>query len=253
MSEGSYIPPVPPPPVLPPPPPPPGGPSSSVTTPSGFDFGKPFTFVFEDPNWMGKILIGGLFYIAAFFIIGIFFILGYCAQLTRNVVAGMPRPLPDWDKLGDYFGEGLRLFGALLLYALPMLILAGLFVVPALIVENQNFTNDTGREILGTAAGCVWCLMVPLAIGMTLWLPAAGLRVVMTGRFGAAFEFGAIWALIKNNIGNYLLAVVVGIIARFLGGFGVILFCIGVVFTGFWAFLVQTHALAQVWKLADRP
>jgi hypothetical protein len=45
--------------------------------------------------------------------------------------------------------------------------------------------------------------------------------------------------------------VVVYLIARFLGGFGVALLCIGVIFTGFWSFLITTHAFAQVYRLSS--
>ena len=73
---------------VPPPPAPP------LTTPPAaqLDFAKPFTFVFEDPRWLNKILIGGLFYLAGFLVIGWFFILGYVARLTRNVVGGVAQP-----------------------------------------------------------------------------------------------------------------------------------------------------------------
>ena len=83
----------------------------------------PFTLT-EDPRWLPKILIGGLFYLLAFLLVGIFFILGYQARLARNVIAGMQHPLPEWDDLGDYFGEGLRLFGVILVWILPVAVLA---------------------------------------------------------------------------------------------------------------------------------
>ena len=49
-----------------------------------------------------------------------------------------------------------------------------------------------------------------------------------------------------------MLAIVVYLIARFIGGFGIMLLCIGVVFTAFWSFLITTHAFAQVYRLAIR-
>jgi Protein of unknown function (DUF4013) len=241
MSEGSY---------LPPPPPAPPRPPSSAQMPSGFDFAKPFTFVFEDPAWVTKLLIGGLFMIASVFLVGIFFILGYCAQLTRNVVAGLQHPLPEWDNLGDYFGEGLRIFGVLLVYSLPIVVIVGIAMVPVIIAGG--FEQDEAEEFAGMAIGCVWCLTVPLSIAMLLWLPAVLLRVVMTQSFGGGFEFGEIFRFISANFGNYLLAILIYIVARFIGGFGMILLCIGVFFTAFWAYLVETYAFAQVWKLAHR-
>ena len=70
-------------------------------------------------------------------------------------------------------------------------------------------------------------------------MPASLLYAAVERRFGAAFEFRRIWPFIKDNIGNYLLAIVVYLIARFLGGIGIFFFCIGVIFTGFWAFTVH--------------
>src|SRR5687768_15580892 len=71
MSDTQYIPP-------PPPPPPPSMTGGTLPPPPApgtqFDFGKPFTYVFDDPRWLQKILIGGLFYLAGFLIVGWFFI-----------------------------------------------------------------------------------------------------------------------------------------------------------------------------------
>ena len=72
-------------------------------------------------------------------------------------------------------------------------------------------------------------------------------------RFGAAFEFRRIWPFIRQNIGNYLLAIIVYLIARTLGGVGTFLLCIGVIFTGFWSFLITAHGFAQVYRLATQP
>jgi hypothetical protein len=241
MSDAQYIPPPPPPPLLPPAQPP---------RPQ-FDFAKPFSYVFEDPDWLPKILIGGLFYIAGFLIIGWFFILGYVARTTRNIIAGHPRPLPEWENIGDYFAEGLRLFGVILVMVLPLIFLGILMFVPAGVLTA---TDNERLAALGSGiTGCITCLFVPISLAVTFFLPASLLFATVEQRFGAAFEFRRIWPFIKENIGNYLLAIVVYLIARFLGGIGFVLLCIGVVFTGFWSFLITAHAFAQVYKLATQP
>src|SRR5919202_824693 len=66
---------VPPPQYTPPPPPPAPRPQ--------YDFLKPLAFVFEDPNWIGKLLMGALFSLAAVVLIGVFFLYGYLARLVR--------------------------------------------------------------------------------------------------------------------------------------------------------------------------
>jgi hypothetical protein len=244
MSEVPYTPPPPPPPPVAPPPaaPPPAKPQ--------FDFAKPFTYVFEDPDWLKKIAIGGLFYLAGFLIVGWFFIFGYMARTTRNIIAGHPRPLPEWEDLGAFFNEGLRLFGVALVMILPVIALAFAIFIPAGILSS---VDNEGIAALGSGmAGCISCLIVPIVLVVSFFMPGCLLFAAVEQRFGAAFEFARIWAFIKLNIGNYLLAFIVYLIARTLAGFGVMLLCIGVIFTGFWAFLITSHAFAQVYRLATQ-
>jgi hypothetical protein len=244
MSDVQYTPPP------PPPPPPPVVPPMGPPPAPAFDFGKPFTYVFEDPAWLQKILIGGLFYLAGIVIVGWFFLFGYVARTARNVINGVAHPLPEWENLGDYFAEGLRLFGVALVYILPFFLLAVSVMIPAGLL---GATDNEPMQMIGSGlAGCLPCLLVPLSLLVMFFMPASLLFAAVEQRFGAAFEFGRIWPFIKGNIGNYLLAVVIYLVARFLVGFGVLLLCIGVIFTGFWSFLITAHAFAQVYRLAPR-
>ncbi len=229
----------------PPPPPPPPPPSTPAPAP-GFDFGKPFTYVFDDPRWLQKILVGGLFILASAFLIGWFFILGYLARVTRNVIAGLESPLPEWEDLGGMFNEGARLIGVLFCYMIPMIGIAMVFMVPAILSDTTD--NEAVQTFAGSFAGCMSCLIVPVVFAIMFFLPASLLFAVVEQRFGAAFEFGRLWAFIRANIGNYLLAIVVAIVARILGGFGIFLLCVGVIFTFFWSLLVMAHGFAQVYR-----
>jgi hypothetical protein len=236
-------------PYAPPPPPPPPPPVLPEKAPA-FDFGKPFSYVFDDPEWVQKILIGGLFYLAGIFVVGWFFVLGYVAQATRNIIAGVARPLPQWENLGEFFNEGLRLFAVVLTYILPLIVLALFIMVPASILSGLD--NDAAQFFGSTISGCVACLFVPLSLAVTFFLPASLLFATVDQRFSAAFEFRRIWPFLKANIGNYLLAIVVYLVARFIGGFGFMLLCIGIIFTAFWSFLITAHGLAQVYRLAPQ-
>jgi hypothetical protein len=239
MSEMSYLPPQP-----PPPPPPPAAPETAPQ----FDFAKPFTYVFEDPRWMQKILIGGLFYLASIFIIGLFFVMGYMARVVRNVIAGVERPLPEWEDVGSFLGDGLRLVGVAAVYILPFIVVTVMVMVP---LGFLGALENDGLSALGSGlTGCVACLMFPLSLLVMFFLPGSLLFAAAEQRFSAGFEFGRIWPFIKANFANYLLAVVVYLIARFVGGLGVFLLCVGVIFTAFWAFLITAHAFGQVYRAA---
>lgn len=240
MSDVQYTPP-------PPPPPPPPVVPPAPPAPPQFDFAKPFSYVFDDPRWLQKIGIGGLFYLAGFVIIGWFFVGGYAARVARNVVAGDPRPLPEWEDLGGFFSEGVRVVGVMLLYTIPMIAATLFFVFPAMILDGTD--NEGLKAVSGLALGCLSCLLVPLWVALMLFAPASVLFAAVEQRFGAAFEFGRLWAFIRTNIGNYLLAILILVIARFVAGAGIGVLCIGVIFTGFWSTLVVAHAFAQVYRL----
>jgi Protein of unknown function (DUF4013) len=186
--------------------------------------------------------------LASVFIVGAFFVYGYLARLVRNVIAGVPHPLPEWDDLGEYFGEGLRLFCVVLVYTLPLIALVIVFIVPSIVAQSVD--NDVLRNITGAMAAFVWCLIFPLSLAMAIWLPGALVFSVVERRFGAAFEFAQIAAFLKANVGNYLLAFVIWLVVRMIVPFGLILLCVGIVFTSFWSMVVAGYAFAQVWRLA---
>lgn len=252
----SYIPPPPPPPpsgppaappaYTPPPPPPPPRPRS----PNDYDFGRPFTYVFDDPRWLQKVLIGGLFVLAGFFIIGWFFILGYAAKVARNVAAGADTPLPEWENVGEFFAEGLRMAGVAIIYVLPVFLIVGALVAPLVMVSALGYENEAIGALGSGMISCMYCLMVPLILAMKVLMPASLTFVAMEQRLGAGFEFGRILPFISNNIGNYLLSIVIYIIADFLQGFGFFLLCVGLLFTTFWSILVTTHGFAQTYRIA---
>jgi len=227
--------------ATPPPPPPP----RPVQT---FDFARPFAFTFEDPEWVKKILLGGVFVLASFLIIGAFFVYGYLARLVRNVIAGAQHPLPEWDDLGEYFSEGLRIFAVGLVYFLPLTLLAMAVVFPAMFMQATD--SEAFHDLGGMMVTCVWCLIFPISLALGIWMPGALLMVVVEQRFSAGFEFARIWNFIRANAGNYILAYVCWLIARFVVPFGFLLLCIGVVFTMFWSFVVGAYSFGQTYRLS---
>jgi len=229
--------------VAPPPPPP-------ESPPETFDFAKPFTFVFDDPEWISKILLGAVFSLASIFLVGIFFINGYVAKMVRQVIDGVQRPLPDWSGLGDYFVEGVRLFVIIVIYFIPLWFLA-LMTVPFSIIANIEDLHDVARLPAALMSAGVSCLIFPLSLLMMVWVPAALLRAVAKQDFSAAFDFRGIANFIRANTLNYLLAVLIMLVARFIAGLGLLLCCVGVFATAFWAALVSAHAFAQAYRLAS--
>lgn len=215
------------------------------------DFGRAFTFTFEDPEWLKKVLIGGLFYLLVFLLIGLFFVFGYAARVARNVAAGVARPLPEWDDLGGFFGEGARLIGVTLIYYLPIVILAIVAFGGGVAIGSFSGGDDAAAALTGGLFSVGMCLVWILAIGISILLPAAITLAVMRQSFAAAFDFPAIFAYIKANAANYVLLIVVHIAANFIAQFGVILLCVGVLFTSFWALLPFAYALGETYRYSS--
>lgn len=214
-----------------------------------YDFLKPLTFVFEDPQWIQKLLMGALFSLASVVLIGIFFVNGYLARLVRNVVDGLERPLPEWTDLGDMFAEGAMLFVAALLYMIPLFFLVFL-MFPFSVLTN---IDNPATEILGGGALVILSIvLMPVGLAVAVWVPAALLHAAVRRDFRAAFEFRVIGSFLKNNALNYVLAYLDWLVARMAAPLGLALCCVGVFVTSFWSMAVAAHAFGQVYRLSGK-
>ena len=207
------------------------------------DIGKSFTYLFDDENWVTKILIGALFVLLSFIVIGIPFVLGYVVETLKNVMDGKPRPLPDWADLGPIFAKGLMLFLILLIYSLPIISVSCLTWMGGIIAEES--------EAVGAFLACMNCLSVLWGFLVAVVTPAATIRYAITGEFISGFQFGEIFNFIANNLANYIIAFLLTLVANFIGGSGLILCGVGVLFTGLWALLVQAHLFGQVYRASQ--
>lgn len=232
---------------FPPPPPsqfaqPPGPPASTPTT---LDFSRAFTFIFQDPDWVKKTLIGGLFYVLSFVLIGAFIVFGYLAQLVRNVIAGKQHPLPEWDNIGGYLVEGLKLFLVGLVWYLPFIFVLILAIIPLAMFENT--------EAEGPAAALFSCgigLVVVMAMVVAILVPAAMVLAMARQRASAAFEFRTVFSFIRANAMNYVLVIVVYLVTNMLSQFGIVLLCIGVFWTVFLSLAMTAWALGETYRLS---
>lgn len=211
------------------------------------DIAKAFSYVFEDRNWPAKILIGGILSIIP---IVNFIPIGYALTALRNIAEGKESPLPEWDNWGGYFSKGLMAFLAGLIYALPIFIIIGFSSAFAAIAgagEEEALTS-----IVALCTTFLYCLNIVYSLALSFWLSGALTFYALRENFGALFSLGEIFRFISANIGNYLLAWILSLVASFVAGFGVILCVVGVLFTGFWAYLVWAHLFGQVWRQASQ-
>ncbi len=210
------------------------------------DIGKAFSYVFDDEDWIKKVVIGGLLGIIP---IVNFIVVGYALRLIRNVAEGAERPLPEWDNWGDDFVCGLLVAVAAFLYWLPALIVMGIGSGIGALLGSSSDTGDTAALCVTAfqCLGSLWSILVAIVF------PSAMLQYVMNGEFGDFFKFGTIIAFIRDNLGNYVIALLVSALANIVAGFGVILCFVGVIFTQFWSYVVMAHLFGQVWREANPP
>ncbi len=233
--------------------------ASTTPGPAGtVDFGRCFTFVSEDPEWIKKILIGGVFTLLSPILVGIPFVLGYFARTLKNVAAGVARPLPDWDDFGGLFGEGLQLAAVYLLHVFgAFAVVAALGCValtPAMLAGGLGGRNLHGpAEAIGALSGlalvAVYGLAMLLSLVVAVYVPAALARAAMHGSIAEGFAWRDNLAFIRANLGNYLLSFVIYMVAGFAAQFGVLLCCVGVFPAAFWSHMVAAAALGDTIRL----
>jgi hypothetical protein len=228
--------------------------SSAAPAPAGsVDFGRCFTFLTEDPEWVKKVLIGGAFALACSLLVGIPFVLGYFGRTLQRAAAGEVRPLPDWDDLGGIFSDGLRLTAVYLLYTLAVLAaVAALGCVVAL--PLLALSGAGASDVLGLLGGfgivAAYGVLMVGSLALAVYLPAALARSALRGTVGDGFAWREILGFIRANLGNYLLSLVVFLLASFVSQFGLLLCCVGIFPAVFWSYLVLAVALGQTVRLS---
>lgn len=221
------------------------------------DIGSAFTYMFDDQDWIKKIAIGGGIMLAALILtpilVGLALFLplsGYMIDTLKNVRDGRPTPLPEWTNFGDLFSKGLMVFVIYLVYNLPSILLTCVTIGISAATASPDLDPDVA-SMLGIVSACTNCVQFIVSLLSNALLPAALIRYAQFDSLGAAFQFGEIFNFIKNNIGDYVIVVLLGWVAGLVAGFGVILCIIGVFFTFFWSTLVLANLYGQLARKAS--
>jgi len=210
------------------------------------DYGKSFSFMFKDRDWLMKIILGGVFMLLSVILVGIPFLLGYVLEVVRNVAAGRDEELPVWDNLGDKFVQGLMLLVVLLVISIPTWLFGCIVTVFNGLAASSN--SDALVTLATLVSVLMWLLITLYGLILAIFIPALTIRYAMTRNFGATLKIGEAWKIIKANLGNYILIIIIAYVAQLVASFGVIACVIGVFLTYFWAYLVQGHLLGQYYR-----
>ena len=214
------------------------------------DWGKSFTYVFDDKDWPTKVLIGGV--LSMIPVVNLVAV-GYGLKALKNAAEGSEHPLPTWDDFADYFVKGLISVLATFVWSLP--IVAATVLVWLLSALTGYDYSESSRATTPFLV-CLWslsCMSGIYGLFLAAVLPAALAQYAVKGDFGAFFHLRDIFRFIARNLGNYVLAILLAVVAAFISQFGVVLCCIGITFTEFWATLVGSNLLGQVYHSRVQP
>lgn len=206
------------------------------------DFGKAFSFQFEDPDWIKKILLSGL--IALIPVVGQFYLTGWMMEIAGRFAKDDTVLLPDIN-FGEYLKKGF--LGAVVgfVYGLPAFVV----MLPAIIISAVASNNaDLEWLIIGSMV-CCGGLGVLIAIATSLLSLVAILKVQLSD-FKAAFDVKHNFQVFKNAIGPYLLTIVVAALALpIISSLGAVLCGIGVLFTMPYGLSLYGSCLGQAYKI----
>jgi hypothetical protein len=219
------------------------------------DFGKALTFVYEDEDWIKKLLIGILLPFVPIF--GQFAISGYMLAIIRNVKNDEPRPLPEWHNVVDYFIEGLKLSIVGLIYALPVILLSCpitiVGVLPALTPAFQD-PESAALALTGTSTLLILGCSCPVALYgllLTIITPAMAIRLAETKEIAACLRVKEIVRLAFANIGPIILSLL--IISVAISVISTVTLGLLAIPAAAWINLSWGHLCGQIAKKAEPP
>lgn len=217
------------------------------------DIGKSFAFVFEDKEWITKILVA-----AAILLLGILFfwllliptiialalLLGYSVEIVRRVIRRDSQLLPAWDNWGALIADGLKVIVIGIVYALPSIVASTCLGIPIGILNNDANNPNAFAGFLSVILGLfnfVW------AIVMSLLVPAAIGFFADTGDLGAAFRFGEVISLVRNHFVTYLVTFLMSWVAQIVGHLGTIVCGVGWLATFPYSLMLTGHLYGQAY------
>ena len=214
------------------------------------NIGKAFSFVFEDEQWIAKILIG-----AAILLLGVLFswvlliplvvalalLGGYSVEITRRVIHGNPDGLPEWDDWGKLLADGLKVLVIGIVYALPIIIIGLCLGIPVgALAEDAPGWSSTLSLVLN-------CVGLLYAIALSIVLPAAIAFYAAGDDLAAAFRFGDVFSFVGDNLGTYIVTFLMSWVASFVGGLGSLVCGVGWFLTFPYSYMVIGHLYGQAY------
>jgi len=207
-----------------------------------------FSYQFKDPQWLKKMLIGSLMFVACFFIIPLPIMVGYMLQNIRNILDKKPNPMPEWKDFGKLFMSGLKFMFAMLGYMAPILLISIIMIFFAIFMALAG-DSDVGSVL---AVGSIFFMIISQAIisiyGLLMMFvyPILYVKGARQEPWQNFYKFKEIFRFIRLNFVNLLIVIGLAYIAGFSIFFGIMLFFIGIFPALFYSNSVMAYLYGQL-------
>ena len=210
------------------------------------DLGKAFTFVFKDPRWFTKFLIGAVFMVLSIFVVAIFILAGYFVQVVLRVMRQEQNPLPDWNDIGAKLVLGFKFCVVYLIYLLPIILLYIPVVLLAVFGSLLGQANIT-EAFASVYMILIFLIIIPYSLFLALMLPIISYRFAANESIGEALDIGAVFRSFRQNWQNTAIVALIAAGIQSFAGIGIIAFFVGIFFTIFYSYLVSAHLFGTLY------
>ena len=203
------------------------------------EFGDAFSWPTKDPEWVSKILVIGLIGIIP--IVGAINMLGWMLNAVDNLRAGRLE-LPPGNF--SHLGRGVSLFVVLLIYGFGIAIACIVLFLPGMALSGAASQDNSGA-LVGIAS--LWFLLVGAlavvaSLGLMLVQPLIYLQTDRRGIAGG-LDFRTILDTLRTHFLKVLLAALLMVVGSFIGGLGVYVCFLGVIFTAPYGYAIMAGVL----------
>jgi len=206
------------------------------------DLEKAFTFIWKDEKWPQKM---GVAIFLTLTIVGSIGVIGWVAELARRVAQEEEEPVPNWDRMGDYFITGLKFWGITFIWSIPVIIV---IMGTALLTTSSVLMEDPGPflTMISIFNICLFFFVFIYILLINMLTPPLWVLLAEGEPFRELINPSHALKLFKSNSGGFIIAMLVGwLITSILSAFGAIACFIGLFFTAVLSQMIVAFLIGQ--------
>jgi hypothetical protein len=201
------------------------------------NLGKAFVFPFHQKEWGLKLFIGSLFLLLSVIGLGIPVVCGYMVRVCQRVMNGEEEMLPEWSDVGVLFVTGVKYIVVVLIYQLPILLIAiPLFSLAA--VGTMGDFSGTSAVLPALSILGLLLLTVPYTMLFILLLPVITYRFAISERILDGLDIASIVRDFRLQWPTVTAFAIAAAVVKILSGLGILLLVVGVLPALFYSLLV---------------